>query len=166
MTTWGDCEFGDLLKMQKALEDLEKNKLNRFYERCAHELVQRLLSLVIKKTPVGRRPDNLTKDAAEWWSGYVGGTLRRSWTAKIRRYGYGIQITIENPVEYASYVEEGHRQTPGRFVPAIGKSLKSGFVPGQHMLQLSLQELERIAPALLERKIEAFLKEALENGGS
>ena len=76
-------------------------------------------------------------------TGKMGGTLRRGWTSrtheeaekgsgtpdatmaaqyaqslKINHTGNNLVIEIVNPVEYASYVEYGHRQTPGRYVPA------------------------------------------------
>lgn len=111
-----------------------------------------------------------------------GGTLRRGWTAKteaeaenggsgnavsfaetlqVEKVGNQYQITIINPVAYASYVEYGHRQTPGRFVGAIGKRLKKSWVPGQFMLTISEQELRSEVPAIVERKMEAFLRGVL-----
>ena len=36
-------------------------------------------------------------------------------------------------MEYASYVEYGHRQEPGRYVPALGKRLKNGS-PVHHLV--------------------------------
>ena len=40
--------------------------------------------------------------------------------------------------EYAPHVEFGHRQQPGRYVPAIGKRLKASYVEGQHFLQANV----------------------------
>lgn len=116
-------------------------------------------------------------------SGKTGGTLRRGWIAetheeaengkglpqvseileyanglKVSRAGEMLTIEIINPVEYASYVEYGHRQQPGRYVPALGKKLKQGWVPGQFMMTISEQELERIAPQILEKKIKAYFE--------
>ena len=45
-----------------------------------------------------------------------------------------------------------------RRVPAIGKRLKKGFVPGKRMLEISEQELEALAPKILQDKLEKFLK--------
>lgn len=112
----------------------------------------------------------------------VGGTLRRGWTARsneeaegggkvdvedylkavrVTKAGDTYQIVIENPVHYASYVEYGHRQTPGRFVPAIGKRLKAAWVDGQFMMTFAAADIERMAPQILERKIKAHIEEAL-----
>lgn len=116
--------------------------------------------------------------------GKRGGTLRRGWTTQKNRSGaeglktrgarqyvdsikvnyydgyYVIEIT--NPVSYASYVESGHRQTPGRFVPALGKQLKRGWVRGKFMMKYSVQELESIAPKVLESKIKKYLEECMQ----
>ncbi len=115
-------------------------------------------------------------------SGKKGSTLRRGWTSKtheeaesggkanakayadsltIHHDGNMVAIEIVNPVEYASYVEYGHRQTPGRYVPAIGKQLKQGWVQGQFMLTLSVQKIQNLAPKVLESKIKKFLRECL-----
>ena len=99
-----------------------------------------------------------------------GGTLRRGWTSgkspssfaqslKVRHSGNIYSIEITNPVEYASYVEFGHRQQPGRFVPAIGKRLKQGWVEGKFMLTISEDEIRRDAPRVLENKLKKKLGE-------
>ena len=65
----------------------------------------------------------------------------------INHAGNMVTIEIVNPVEYASYVEYGHR-TPDH----------QGWVPGRFMLTLSEQEIQEIAPNVLEAKITSFLK--------
>ena len=47
-------------------------------------------------------------------------------------------------------VEFGHRQQPGRYVPALGKRLRESWVPGRYMLTISEQELRALAPRLLQ----------------
>lgn len=97
-----------------------------------------------------------------------GGTLRRGWTTqkagsgaeglrsrsakayvdslKINHFGNVYVVEIFNPVEYASYVEYGHRTVNHR-----------GWVPGRFMLSISEKELREIAPRVLENKIKKFL---------
>lgn len=136
----------------------------------------------------GKAKSFLTAEAArreQYWGGYIGGTLRRGWIAKteaeaesgtgsptttqaaeyaqslpVQKSGDYYIVRVINPVEYASYVEFGHRQTPGRFVPAIGKRLKQGWAPGQYMLTLSEDDLERIAPVALQKRLDKLLREA------
>lgn len=108
-----------------------------------------------------------------------GGTLRRGWTARteaeaesggskdptayasslqVDNSGNTYSITITNPVHYASYVESGHRQQPGRYVPAIGKRLKKQFVDGQFMMAKSEAETKAEIPSVLQRRLDNFLK--------
>lgn len=47
---------------------------------------------------------------------------------------------IGTNVEYAPYVEFGHHQEPGRYVPAIGKRLVRDFVPGKPFIAPALEE--------------------------
>lgn len=165
MAKWGSADFKQLQELQKRLEELQKVDLNKFCEDASKELAARLLALVIPRTPVGQYPPETGKN---------GGTLRRGWTAgkeitprayakslPIEKLGSYYIIRVINPVKYASYVEFGHRQTPGRFVPAIGKRLKQGWVNGQYFLTLSEEDLERIAPTVLQKKLDKLLQEAL-----
>lgn len=149
--------------VEKVEQTLDEDQVQLFMEACAKELAARLLTKVIKRTPVGEYPDR------------VGGTLRRGWTAEqqqdVMTYVNSLNVThsgdkytieIVNPVEYASYVEFGHRQKPGRFVPAIGKRLKAKWVEGKFMLTISSQEVQEAAPGVLERKLQRKLGEAFQ----
>lgn len=154
-------------ELQKFRDEVEKNlsgaQLELFIESCSKELAARLLAKVIKRTPVGEYPLE---------SGKKGGTLKRGWTGeksqsatayadslKVTRSCGAYVIEIVNPVEYASYVEFGHRQTPGRFVPAIGKRLVQGWVEGKFMLTVSEDEIRNDAPRVLQNKLQKKLKE-------
>lgn len=150
----GGCDFREFKEFQKKLQKLEKTDFDAFCEATAKELAARLLAKVTKRTPTG-------KTALE--EGKMGGTLKRGWTVgTVEKQGDVYQIEIINPVNYASYVEFGHRQEPGRFVPSIGKRLKSGWAKGKFMLTISEDELERDAPKILEKKSMQFLKNSLE----
>lgn len=126
-------------------------KMDEFFESCAKELAARLLAKVIKRTPVGQYEEG---------SGKTGGTLRRGWTAgkdsngatyanslKVNKVGSSYVIEIINPVEYASYVEFGHRTRNHK-----------GWVEGHFMLTISEDEIRNSAPSILQRKVKDFLK--------
>ena len=150
MGRMGRFQARDLEKLRDELQRLEGNT-DAFLEACAKELAARLLRLVIKRTPVGDYPKG---------SGRKGGTLRRGWTgslsmssargfaesASVSHSGGMYVVEIINPVEYAAYVEYGHR-TPDH----------KGWVRGRFMMTLSERELERAAPELLEKKARKFL---------
>lgn len=149
----GDVDFRDLENFRRKLEEnLGGNQVDLFIEACAKELAARLLAKVIKRTPVGQYPKS---------SGKKGGTLRRGWTngksqaanayansLKVNHFGDTFVIEIINPVEYASYVEFGHRTRGG-----------AGWVEGRFMLTISEQEIERDAPKILENKLKKKLGE-------
>jgi len=64
------------------------------------------------------------------------GNLRNSITHQ--REGDDTEL-IGTSVEYAPYVEIGHHQTPGRYVPAIGKRLVASYVPGKPYMAPALE---------------------------
>lgn len=160
MASWGRCDFKQLQDLQERIQKLAGNDFDAFCEACAKELAARLLAKVIKRTPVGDYPSS---------TGKRGGTLRRGWTAKteeeaksggksdatayvqalpITKSGNMIQIEIINPVNYASYVEFGHRTRNHK-----------GWVKGRFMLSISEEELEAQAPKILEGKLKKYLGE-------
>lgn len=152
MGSYGSCNFDKLKDLKSKIDNLEQKKVEEFMKACAKELAARLLAKAIKRTPVGQYPSG---------SGKVGGTLRRGWTAgknqnatayakslQIQHIGDAYKIEITNPVEYASYVEFGHRT----------KNHK-GWVEGKFMMTISEQEIQTIAPKVLENKLKKLLGE-------
>lgn len=135
----------------------------------------------------GKSKSFLTREGAileQYWGGYAGGTLKRGWVSKTKEeaesgsgsptaadakafvetlditYSNGMYtIEVTNPLPYASYVEFGHPQTPGRYVPAIGKRLIDSWVDGKFFLTRSELELKREAPRIIEAKIAKELGE-------
>lgn len=146
-----DCK--QLEQLRDSLEAMARNS-DDFFEAASREIAARLLAKVIKRTPVGTYHSN---------SGKVGGTLRRGWTAgtnqaatsyadslTVHHFGDTYVIEIINPVEYASYVEFGHRTANG-----------TGWVEGKYMLTLSEQEIRQSAPGILEAKLKKWLSGAV-----
>ena len=90
------------------------------------------------------------------------GQLRQNYVmGDVAKRGFNYTIDISNPVEYAEYVEFGHRQEVGRYVPAIGKRLVKPWVEGHHMLEKSVIETKDELPELVEEKIEKLKREIL-----
>lgn len=161
----GRVDYKQLQRLQKNMDKLEKTDFDKFCEDAAKELAARLLARVIKRTPVGSYED-----------GTVGGTLRRGWTATshreaelastfgggtgankfsdsliVKRKGSIYEVEVINPVEYASYVEYGHRTRNHK-----------GWVQGRFMMTISADEVEQKAPKILEKKLMKLLKEAFD----
>ena len=146
MARSGTINFRDFERIQNNLEKLNQEQVDLFIDACAKELAARVLAKVIKRTPVGDYPNS---------SGKKGGTLRRGWTGgknssavayadslTIHHFGDAYVIEIINPVEYASYVEFGHRTANHK-----------GWVNGRFMLTISEQEIQQAAPAIIEKKL-------------
>lgn len=147
MAVWGKVEFSELTALRDRLERLQKTDFDAFCKAVTKDIAARLLRKTIQKTPVDT------------------GELRRSWTVgDIRKQGDCYYIEVINPLEYAQYVEYGHRQTPGRYVPAIGKRLKRSWVQGKFMLTLSENEIQRDMDKIIKQKLIQLLKEAIKNG--
>ncbi|MFZ0577721.1 MAG: HK97 gp10 family phage protein [Psychrobacillus psychrotolerans] len=150
MARWGSTDFQQLKRLQKKMEKLQSGDFEKFCEEAAKELAARLLGKVIRRTPVDD------------------GVLRRGWTVQtesqaqaggnpkdvkayaesliVTKVGSMYEIEVINPVNYASYVEFGHRTAN-----------HAGWVNGRFMLTISEQELDAQAPKILEKKLVKFL---------
>lgn len=127
-------QYDNLSKFYNQMKLLEKD-VNDICEACAKEIAARLLAKVIKRTPVRT------------------GTLRKGWSGnvqnmKVKKTGGLYTIEVVNPVEYAEYVEYGHRTNDHK-----------GWVPGQFFLRISEDEIRQSADGILEKKIAKMLKE-------
>lgn len=181
MAKMGKFSVSGMKKFQQELNKIKQDDVEAFIAACAKELAARLLRKVIKLTPVGDYSGTSYSCAGGLThkgnkiEGKDGGTLRRGWTAatheeaasgkgkssvskgksyanslEINHTGNMLVIVIKNPVEYASYVEYGHRKVNG------------GWVKGHFMLTISEQEIQNIAPKVLESKIKKFLGECFQ----
>lgn len=143
-------DVSELEAWQQRIATLADAQKDQFFRHATAELANRLLALVIPRTP------SVTGNLRRGWLQTGGGSTVS--LASIQRTSDGYSITITNPVYYASYVEEGHRQEPGRYVPALGKRLVASWVEGQHFLKISEQELENAAPGILQGLLDNFLR--------
>lgn len=67
---------------------------------------------------------------------HTGGKLRQNMEfLGVEKVGKTFISTTANNLEYAKYVEFGHQQTPGRYVPVLGKRLVKDRVPGQFIMK-------------------------------
>lgn len=124
----------------RALEELER-KLNEavqeealkgLEETLLCELGERLVAATKEKTPVDT------------------GHLQGNWFAgNVQWENDGAELEVYNPVEYAAYVEYGHKIKGG------------GRKPGVFMLYRSEKELEMAIPNILKARIERYFEEAL-----
>jgi len=139
-----------------------------------NRITDRHLARCKRKTAVGTSPDSPT--------------LRSRWDRSgVRKTGGGYEADVFNPVEYASYYEYGHRQTPGRIIfielrpggqkygiqarqikngPNAGKwgiylRLKKPYVKGSFVMTESEKQAQKELDAAAKR-LENMLKKALQ----
>lgn len=140
------ANYKQLEKFTKDLEKLNSQQKDEFMQACCKELAARLLAKVVKRTPS------------------ITGTLRRGWTGEknmnasayanavdVKHVGSNYQIDIINPVEYASYVEYGHRTRN-----------HTGWVPGKFILSISESEIQNSSQVILQKKLNKFMKDVFE----
>ena len=150
--------FDDVKKLKENLEEVQK-KHDGYIEACAKELAARLLTKVIKGTPVGGYWEDEFGKKHKIKNYYGSGTLQKGWTggmtAKafaestvVKKNGNTYTVEITNPVEYAEYVEYGHRTRNHK-----------GWIPGKFMLTLSENELQKDAPAIIEKKLQKMFED-------
>lgn len=91
-----------------------------------------------------------------------GGALRLAWFAEPAALSvYGAKARVINPSRYASYVEYGHRQHVGQFVPVLGKRLVRPWVDGRFMLRRAHEETKARAAPYLSRELHHFIRRNL-----
>ena len=142
---------------EKTAKNLKEN-YDKAIDDSLNELGGRLLNKVIRKTPVGKSIKDKINNKIQ--TVYTGGNLRRSWyLSKLIKTDDKRFITLYNIARYAIYVEYGHRQTPGRFVPAIGKKLKASWVKGRFMMTNSVTEINKIRQAVFNRNLAKYMED-------
>ena len=153
----GGFDFGEFRKLAEGVKDLQKDN-RKFIEDFLYQMALRALAETKKRTPVDT------------------GDLRNSWyLSGIAWRGDTVMINLLNPKLYASFVEFGHAQRPGRFVPGsflggsfeyipgypFGMVLSDPWVEGKFMVTLSIQEIERQMPRRLEKAWSDYAKRKL-----
>ncbi|GBF01697.1 HK97 gp10 family phage protein [Lactiplantibacillus paraplantarum] len=127
--SWGtidDAEFKEFAKkvQTEANAEILKSQLEESVKRVGAQI----LKGVKAKTPVDT------------------GTLRRGWELKGPTVSASvITLTALNNIEYAQYIEMGHRTRGG------------GWVPGQHMLMKTMFEVDDQMTSLLTPALQKFL---------
>ena len=142
----GGFEHDDFRRLLDQMKDMEKGS-RKFIEDFLYQMALRTLAQTKRRTPVDT------------------GDLRATWyLSDIAWRGGTVMVNLINPKLYASWVEYGHWQQVGRFIPGrweskrfvydpeakTGMVLQNPWVEGKFMLTLSIQEIERQMPKRLE----------------
>ena len=124
-----EYRFDGLDEWEQRLAEVIESQYPAEFREMVIKVANELLERVKEKTP---------KDT---------GHLRRNWEiGEIVRRGNEYYIEVYNNVEYAEPVEYGHRTRGGK-----------GFVKGAHMMELSIQEVQKRLPDYLREWMNDFL---------
>ena len=144
-----------------AFGDLDNSQFEEFAKHVNAQVSGGELKNEVKKNV--KNVGEAYKKNAEARTPVKTGDLRRSWMLKGPFFsGSDITVELQNSKNYASFVENGHRQTPGRYVPTIGKRLKASWIPGQHFLQKATSETEKQIPQLITPVMDDILRRLMD----
>lgn len=148
-------DFRGFAELKKRLSELDAPVMEEVKKRSVKELASVYLASAKKNTPtrgiqtVERNNITITTNSEH---------MRRSWnTGNIERDGREYRIKVFNTASYASYVNDGHRQQPGRYIPILGKRLVKNWVDGLNMAEKAEKETERQSKNILRRNINRVL---------
>lgn len=124
-------EFAEMKQMKTQMVKLVKES-HKIHMRVANRVGLLAVRKVKKMTP------------------FDTGDLRNNWKHYVVKRGDIFFVFVYNQVEYASFVEKGHR------IVVAGQTV--GWVEGKFMLKLTIDEMERIAPNMWKREIEKEMR--------
>ncbi len=164
-------DYSEFKKFQNNMQKMQK-EFNDFLKKFLLEEAIRAWILTKENTPVDTgllrnmwqvgdsknvvAVDHSKEATQKFIQDYIRSTEATLKSVKIE--GNDLLIEIYNNVEYAGWVEDGHRQEVGRYVPAIGKRLKNSYVEGKHMAKIAIEQIEREIPARFEKQFKGWLK--------
>lgn len=137
--------FDELLKKTQELQ----NNVSSLNKTITDDLAQHYLAEAIANTPVGAiaiSPDGKYRSDSEH--------MRRSWEAERIN---DTTVKVQNTASYASYVNDGHRQRPGRFIPVLGKRLTKSFVKGLHMQEKAEAATRKASDKIMKNALDDYL---------
>lgn len=126
----------DIRSLEKLRDSLSKSEklINQVLVDICNEVAGRMFKATVKDTPVDT------------------GWLRENWyIGPIKKVSGGYQVEIINPVEYAVYVEYGHR--------IVINGVTIGWQNGVFMLTIAEMEVKDRIDKIIERRIDKILKD-------
>ena len=69
-----------------------------------------------------------------------------------------VSVTVGNTASYASYVNDGHRQQRGRYVPLLGKALSKTWVDGLNMREKAVKATKKAGKAAISKALRDIAK--------
>lgn len=156
MSRWGSVTVEGIETFYEKIQAFETN-IDILYENLARECANRLLSLVVKRTPLESNAVNQCEVLRHAWTARNEQEAQEGISVKFDEYIQSLEVVkkedsyeimITNPVHYASDIEYGY------------KTKNQKWIDGHFMLAISENELKSKLPSILEYEIKKNLKEA------
>lgn len=129
-------EYGEVAQLKQNMIQLIKAS-GQAHTRVANRIALLAIRKVKNMTPVDT------------------GDLRNHWRHQVVKRGDTYTIVIYNQLEYASFVELGHR------IVVAGATV--GWAEGKFMLKLTVDEMERIAPNMWKKEVDKEMRRIFGN---
>lgn len=161
MATHVELDISELKEFVEKLQDVAKGDfkkdLETWLEAIGEEFLRIVQDEIIRREVVDSR--NLLASFEKGASGNV-------WSMS----DGGLTLEVGSSVNYAGYVEDGHAQRPGRFIPGVwngdkfiyqpgakgGMVLQQSWVEGKHYFASAIRILDSMFPKLVEEKLEEW----------
>lgn len=135
-----DWDIKELTEFANQLDDYARFEVE--IERATKEIAHELLRRIKSHTPIG-----------DTWA-LINGWDKNDFA--VTKVGNGFEVYLVNSTMYATWVNDGHRQKPGRFIPGHfiggrfyydrtangGMVLKAPFVKGRFFVEKGILDLE------------------------
>ena len=148
-------DFRGFEELQKRIAELNSSAMEEAKRQSMKEMAAVYLAEAKRATPtrgvqtVERNGVTITTNSEH---------MKRSWNAgAVDQNGREYKVKVFNTASYASYVNDGHRQQPGRYVPILGKRLVENWVDGLNMAEKAEKATERRSKDILRRNINRVL---------
>ena len=180
-----DFDFSGIETFQQNLERMaDPVQLSGVMNSVANRMGAIYLREVKKKTPVGPRSIQILEghdaNGNPIFKTHYFDTqnMRKSWfmdaaSVKSGNSNLTVSVKVYNTSRYASYVDDGHRQKVGQFLPFIGAGWQSGkvhgarlkksWVDGLHITTHAKNVVENNANNIMNSGLNAWLRSILEN---
>lgn len=153
-----EWDISDFNEFAEKLNEYDRydTEMKRATQEIAHELLRRIKT----HTPIG-----------DTWA-LINGWDKNDFA--VHEVANGFEINLVNPTMYARWVNDGHKQRPGRFIPGRfingkfyydrtaegGMVLKRSFVKGRFFVEKGILELgnTKLVEALIEKHLENWWK--------
>lgn len=166
-----DFDIGGLKKFEESLQKIkdDKDSLLSLKKDCLKPLAALYIRTAKLNTPVGPRSAKYKIGNEVKTKHFNSERTRQSWASgPLVVNNREAIIEVYNTSKYASFLNDGHRQKIGQFLPWIGAEvdgvkqgarLVKGWVDGQYMTEKAESAVERNSRRVLNAAIRKWLEE-------